>query len=134
VKENGWPEHVSRAQSCFADVLAAGLQPTLSANIVDGNDWRKGEYDVVVENGRHFGVLHEHIAAALTIAERFGARLFLPTMGEGAGKLVILFAYEDPLGPDKPEEQSPVERTRRAARGTQAKAPPKKRPTRKRKS
>jgi hypothetical protein len=114
-------ERVTRAYAAFLAVLEAGMQPTLTASIQTGLNWREGEYDVLVEGLSHHGVLHEDIETALAIATKHGGRLFLLGSGDEKGTLAILFPYERVPGPDGsddsagPGRKAPAKRRKKVA-------------------
>lgn len=111
---SGVSTNLDRAVAVTRALLEAGLQPTLNANVQSGNNWREGEYDVVIEGSSLYGVIHEEIVAALAIAEEHGGRLWLSSRAIGGdGKLAILFDYKHPPGPIP---ESPMETTRRRSR------------------
>lgn len=104
-------ENPGRAYLAFLAVLEAGLEPTLDCSIQSGNDWRKGEYDVLVKGNSTYGVLHEQIVTLLGIAEEHGGRLWLDRT---SSMLCILFPYEKPQGPDG--EDTPAQTERKKSR------------------
>lgn len=103
--------NVDRAYAAFRDALLAGVQPCLDSSIQDGNNWREGEFDVLIRGSSVYGVLHEEIQKLLDIAERHGGRLWFDRNHQ---TLAILFPYEHPPGPDG--EPSPAETARRKSR------------------
>lgn len=104
--------NVMRAFMAFREVLETGMNPELLSTVQQGNDWRKGEYDLVIRGSSMYGVIHEEISSLLQIAEKHGGRLWLDRQGS---TLAILFPYERPAGPG--EDESPSEETRRKSRG-----------------
>lgn len=101
---------IETAYAAFRDVLDTGLQPSLTATIGGGADWRAGEYDVVIEPNSMTGTMHEQIVQLVAIAEKHGGRVWHDRRD---GKLAILFPYDKPFGPGDP---SPVEVEQRRAR------------------
>jgi hypothetical protein len=116
------PEALARldaAYACFREVTALGLEARLTTEVEAGihtgwrPNFRDGEFDVVVETPPMAGVLHEDIAALLSIAERHGARVWL---GKPDGKLSILFPIQRVPGPgeEEPEARPKTKRQRKA--------------------
>lgn len=102
--------HLDEVYAAFIDVLETGLQPTLTSTIQTGNNWRQGEYDIVIDQHDH-GLLHEQLQEVIAIAERHGGRVWI---GQPDQKLSILFPYAHVPGPGG--EESPAETTRRRSR------------------
>lgn len=116
MSETPYPEretNAMRAFMAFRDVLEAGMHPSLSSQVQEGNNWRNGEYDVVVETSPMCGLLHEQIKTLIEIAESHQGVLWL----DRAGTLALLFecARDRTPGPIS-DEPSPGEVARASSR------------------
>lgn len=111
-------ERIARVYAAFLDTLRAGFQPAMTASIQSGNDWRRGEYDLLVGGQSDYGVIHEEIVKLVEIAERHGGRVWLQRRDKDA-LLAILFPYERTPGPDggaSGSGEAPAETERRRSR------------------
>lgn len=110
--------HLDTVYEAFCEVLAAGMQPTLTSSIQTGNNWRQGEYDIVIDPLDH-GVLHEDLEVVIAIAARHGGRVWI---GKPDQKVSILFPYEKVANPGEP---SPADIQRRKSRAPARRKPAK---------
>jgi hypothetical protein len=102
-----------RARAALDDALNLGLGIGFRLEIE--NPRLSPEPSIVFDPARGSGILHEDVLEITALALRHEGRLWIQHAAEWSG-LAILWPVYDPPGPGGREAESPVKKSRRAAR------------------